>query len=34
MVVQIPARSPAFSWGGRGRGKLLPLNEEKINSIR
>ena len=29
MVVQISDRSPESSWGGRGRGKLLPLNQKK-----
>ena len=28
MVVQIPARSPESSWGGRGRGK-----EKKVISV-
>ena len=32
MVVQIPARSPESSWGGRGRGKLFKERVSKTTS--
>ena len=32
MVVQIPARSPETSWGGRGRDKLLKERASKMKT--